>query len=90
MPDGRISLRITLLPGKKKSFKTIDTQAPEITRSCFEKFNSLFLLYSELDVRRDTLTAPMEGLQATFLDRIGLNDLKVIPNLQQKYQIESE
>ena len=37
----------------------------------------------ELDVRRDTLTAPMEGLQATFLDRIGLNDLKVNTFLQQ-------
>jgi len=45
LPDGRISLRITVLP--------------------------------ELEVRRDTLTAPMEGLQATFLDRIGLNDLKL-------------
>ena len=31
----------------------------------------------ELEDRRDTLTAPMEGLQATFLDRIGLSDLKV-------------
>ena len=44
---------------------------------------------TELEVRRDTLTAPMEGLQATFLDRIGLNDLKVIPNLQQIYLITS-
>ena len=32
---------------------------------------------SDAEVQRDTLTAPMEGSEATFLDRIGINDLKV-------------
>ena len=37
----------------------------------------LFIYPSDLEVIRDTLTAPMEGLESTFLDRIGLNDLTV-------------
>ena len=51
----------------------------------------IFIPYvSDAEVQRDTLTAPMEGSEATFLDRIGINDLKVYIEKQicQKWRLE--